>query len=260
MDSKQTKLLAFGFERFVKQRTFDKAAADDQLVDLIVMNSLPFNLVEKKEFRSFCKILEADYTPPTRKTVRKKVIQRWTCEKELARHTMLQEIASCRVSATTDMWTSAAQKGNMVVTLHWINDEWAIKSVVVGFTRVEYPHSGVRLADHLMDTLRAMDESLISKLWAITADNATNNGTMVRKINETLADEVFTNEQTTAASTTTGVHIAGEEGRSSQPKVIQVRCLAHVLQLAVREGMKACPLMDDSVGSIRRRYRTHRLC
>ncbi|KUF98704.1 Trichohyalin protein [Phytophthora nicotianae] len=47
-----------------------------------------------------------------------------------------------------------------------------------------------------------------------------------------------------------GVLIAGGEGRSSQPKVIQVRCLAHV-QLAVREGMKACPLMDDSVGRIR---------
>jgi hypothetical protein len=232
-DSRQTDLLAFGFERYVKQRVFDKRAADNGLVDLIVVNSLPLALVEKKEFRAFCTILQPEYTPPTRKTVRKWVIQRWRGEKAVARRTLVNEIDSCRVSTTTDMWTSAATKGYMVLTLHWINAEWKVRSVMLGFTRVEYPHTGPRLAKHLIDTVKAMDSSLLAKLWAITADNAANNRTMVEKTNELLAEEGICSHD------------------PSLPKVVQIRCLAHVLQLAVKAGLKNCERMDESVGDIR---------
>lgn len=248
--ARQTDLLAFGFERYVRQRTFDKTAADNQLVALIVANALSLSLVEKKEFRSFCRTLHPDYVPPTRKTVRKRILKRWVCEKELVRRSILEGVKNCRVSATTDLWTSAAKRGYMVVTLHWINDEWVIMSAMIGFTRVEYPHSGPRIAHHLIDTVRAMSGSLFAKLWAITTDNASNNGTMIDEINESLEDEISEFNHLTISPgvvSTTGP----AEPAATEAKVVQVRCLAHVFQLAVKEGLKRCPLMDDSVGVVR---------
>jgi hypothetical protein len=37
---------------------------------------------------------------------------------------------------------------NMVITLHYIDDEWEMRSVIIGFKRIMYPHTGERLADN----------------------------------------------------------------------------------------------------------------
>ncbi|KAG6953550.1 hypothetical protein JG687_00012325 [Phytophthora cactorum] len=77
------------------------------------------------------------------------------------------------------MWTSAANRGYTVVTLHRIDPGWHLRSVILGFKRVEYPHSGPRLADHLLEVVTSMDSALLRSMWAITTDNASNNNAMI---------------------------------------------------------------------------------
>jgi hypothetical protein len=59
-----------------------------------------------------------------------------------------------RVGTTTDLWTSSAKRGYMVITLHYIDDEWEMRSVIIGFKRVMYPHTGEGLAELLWKQLR----------------------------------------------------------------------------------------------------------
>ncbi|KAF1785320.1 Ribonuclease H-like domain [Phytophthora cactorum] len=70
------------------------------------------------------------------------------------------------------MWTSAANRGYTVVTLHRIDPGWHFTICHLGFKRVEYPHSGPRLADHLLEVVTSMDSALLRSMWAITTDNA----------------------------------------------------------------------------------------
>ncbi|KAG6970092.1 hypothetical protein JG687_00002838 [Phytophthora cactorum] len=88
------------------------------------------------------------------------------------------------------MWTPAASKGYIVVTLHGVGEKWNLRSVILGCRRVEYPHTGTRLADHLLDVVTATDGPLLATIWAITTDNAKNNESMLA-VKAGLEDCVF---------------------------------------------------------------------
>jgi hypothetical protein len=47
-------------------------------------------------------------------------------------------------SATTDLWTSEHQNtGYICVTLHWINAEFKLIHILIGFEEMKQPHSGL---------------------------------------------------------------------------------------------------------------------
>lgn len=248
----QSDLLCY-FERCVKQRTdgaFSKTNADSALVDWIVENSQPFSVVDQKRFITFCNTLQPTYNVPVRQTVRRHVLQKWKIEKELVKKTMVEEIGDCRTSITTDMWTSAANRGYMVVTIHWMDVKWNMRSVILGFQRVEYPHTGVRLADHLFDVINALDSEILKSLWAITTDNAANNGTMIDAINNNLPAQLRHHLESSIASSAS-MDNSADANITETPVVYQVHCLAHVLQLAVKAGLQQCPFVESSIGRVR---------
>ena len=45
----------------------------------------------------------------------------------------MNDFAGSRYGITTDMWTSAAKRGYIVTTLHYINKNWEMKNVTVAF-------------------------------------------------------------------------------------------------------------------------------
>jgi hypothetical protein len=67
----------------------------------------------------------------------------------------------------------------MVITLHYINDDWKMRSVTVAFVRILYAHTAVQLAQHFVDALQDLEPGLLQCVWAITADNATTNTAML---------------------------------------------------------------------------------
>ncbi|PTQ45089.1 hypothetical protein MARPO_0016s0138 [Marchantia polymorpha] len=174
------------------------------------------NKNEKQVWRNrstsnFCKHLikhhSAIYTPyllPMRNTLRNRVIQQWTDEKNHACVTIEDECGTRCSGTTSDMWTSAAKRGYMVVTLHYIDDKWCMRSVIIAFKRVLYPHSGERLASH------------------------------------------FVNAVASSAAEDNDIAVVGYART-----VFQLRCIAHVLQLAVQHGLKSCPMMDNAIGRFR---------
>lgn len=76
-------------------------------------------------------------------------------------------------------WTSDVKRGYMVVTLHYLDSDWTLRSVIITFIRVLYPYTAERLANHLSQEISAMDGELLGSLWSITTDNASTNPEMV---------------------------------------------------------------------------------
>ncbi|KAE9340374.1 hypothetical protein PR003_g10524 [Phytophthora rubi] len=135
--------------------------------------------------------------------------------------------------------------------MHWIDEDWNLRYIILGFRRVEYPHTGVRLADDLLDVIKAMDGALFATLWAITTDNAQNNKTMVRSFRPKLPDAV--RDHLSDAIPPSAADMTSESGSAIEApqNVFQVRCLAHVLQLAVKEGLTVRSFVDTCIGTIR---------
>ncbi|CAJ0641250.1 1315_t:CDS:2 [Entrophospora sp. SA101] len=90
---------------------------------------------------------------------------------------------SHRVSLTTDAWTSTTtNQGYLGITAHWIDDSWRMKKILLNFIPLNESHTGVYLANKILDTLEEF--SLCKKVLAMTTDNGWEQNTSTNLSNE----------------------------------------------------------------------------
>lgn len=70
------------------------------------------------------------------------------------------------------------------IMAYWIDAKFQCQSVILSLKTLCGPHTGFNLAACVQDTLTGFD--IISKLYCITADNATNNMTMGKALDSTI--------------------------------------------------------------------------
>ncbi|KAI7945788.1 hypothetical protein MJO29_012176 [Puccinia striiformis f. sp. tritici] len=80
---------------------------------------------------------------------------------------------------TLDVWTLPNQKDFMAITAHGITSDWKMLEVVVGMPTVHGQHSGKNenFGNLFFDSLNKL--KLSDALVSITADNTSNNSTLV---------------------------------------------------------------------------------
>lgn len=118
-----------------------------------------------------------------------------------------------RVSLTMDGWTSPYQDEFLGVTCHWLDTPWTQQELIIGFEPTETSHSAECLLESLISIVERFN--LQKKIHAITTDNASNMSKTMMLLEE------YT------------------RGRSDwapfDAKKQHVRCLGHILNLAVQE-------------------------
>jgi len=76
------------------------------------------------------------------------------------------------VSFTLDGWTSPFQKSFLAVTAHWIDDDWQMQDVLLGFEHIEGSHTSDVLMQGFINVVKSFD--LQRKVMSITSDNGSN--------------------------------------------------------------------------------------
>jgi hypothetical protein len=109
------------------------------------------------------------------------------------------------------MWISDADALYMVLTAHWIDNEWNLKNAIIAFQRFPYPHTGEQIQ---LATFRIFqDFSITTKALPITIDNSSNQIAAMKLLSEKLSQEL---------------HL----------KFNVIRCGAHTITLVVNAGLK----------------------
>lgn len=117
-----------------------------------------------------------------------------------------------KISFTIDGWTSKNIFPFVNIRAHWIDAQWQSQSILLEFSEIHNEHSGDNLCKIFLKCLDRFGIS-VSKILAITLDNASNNDTLLTSfINEVIAQ---------------GVNISIDD--------IHVRCLAHIMNLSVQD-------------------------
>ncbi len=118
------------------------------------------------------------------------------------------------------MWTSDTGAPYMVLTAHWINNEWDLKHVIIAFQRFPHPHTGEQIQEI---TLKILQEfSIVTKASTITIDNGANQVAGMKILSTRLAKEL-------------------------QVKFNVIRCGAHTIALVVNAGLKKLQPIIDKV-------------
>jgi hypothetical protein len=115
----------------------------------------------------------------------------------------------------------------LAITAHWINDNWELEEALLEFKHQPGRHTGDILGDEIFAIIQKF--GIAEKLFCITTDNADNNKTLMKRLSQKLRNEL---------------------GICWDPAKHHIRCLNHVINLAVQDFLKSIKglvsLDDDS--------------
>jgi hypothetical protein len=118
---------------------------DDALLKFIVMDNLPLSTVETNHFRAMMKIACPEWNPPTRQTLRKRIIET-APSIEFDRDYVVKYGKPC---FTADLWTSRATKGFLGITAHFVTTSsettYTLQRKLAGVREFPPPHTGERI-------------------------------------------------------------------------------------------------------------------
>jgi len=131
---------------------------------------------------------------------------------ELEKDKIKEELASVKkVSLALDRWSSPNRLAFLAIVVYYITDDFKYRYCLIGFELLQGPHEGSYFAEVVVDVMERYSIQL--KLFAITTDNAANNGTLVSNLEVALRDVQY--------------------NINWESQVMHIPCLAHVVQLAV---------------------------
>jgi len=196
-------------ERLTKYFVDDKVL-EEKLVKLIVVESLPFSMVEWKTFQELCHlILLPDL--PSRRTITRRIHDLYTVKKAIVRQQLGNAVG--KVQLSVDIWTTPNRLLFLGVIAHFVDPKKKeLKKGVIQMARVS-GHAGEDQFSVLKPTIQ--EYGLIEKLGALTSDNSTTNDTLCKAIELFLGHSNYTEKSWDAAEQ-------------------RIRCIGHIFNLVVK--------------------------
>ena len=118
-----------------------------------------------------------------------------------------------KVSIALDAWTSPNRLTFLAIVAYYITPNWEYRHVLLGFEELSGQHTGENFAGVVRKVLQQF--KIENKVFAVTTDNAKNNDTMTATLVESLSESI----------------------EHYDYELYHIRCLAHVVQLVVKEFM-----------------------
>lgn len=199
---------------------FDNEFSRKLLAKLIIIDELPFKYVENEGFREFVVSLQPKFRMISRWTIAKDCYNLYMEEKTKLK-TFLKD--SCkRISLTTDTRTSLQRINYMCLTAHFIDNDWRLHKKILNFRPID-SHKGDSIS-------RAFEKCLvewgISNVFTITVDNATSNDQAMKILEK---------------------RFGSKDGSILKAKHLHMRCMAHIVNLIVQDGLKDMGYYVDCV-------------
>ncbi|XP_050939368.1 zinc finger BED domain-containing protein RICESLEEPER 2-like [Cucumis melo] len=193
--------------------SFSLEGCREALVEMIIVDELPFKFVNGKGFKKFVDKLTCGnhtrFVVPSQFTVARDVLKLYVNEKNRLRDMFVKN--KYRVSLTTDCWTSGQNINYMVLTVHFIDSDWKLHKRILSFCPIEN-HKGDTIGKTIKKNLKDWG---IERVMTLTVDNASSNDTAVAYLLKRF-----------------------NKGLLSGGEFLHVRCCAHILNLIVTDAFK----------------------
>lgn len=132
---------------------------------------MPLSTVEKDGFRKLIKVLDPRYELPGRKYFSQTALPQlyYECRRKLEIH--LKDVKY--FATTTDLWSSRTSEPYMSLTIHFIDEEWALHSKCLQTVYFPEDHTGEIISQGLEDALKSWGLREDRQV-CITTDNGAN--------------------------------------------------------------------------------------
>ncbi|KAL0397119.1 UNVERIFIED_CONTAM: Zinc finger BED domain-containing protein DAYSLEEPER [Sesamum calycinum] len=141
-----------------------------QLPELIFlqMHEYPLHMVEHSGFIDFARTLQPQFNITSVTAVQEQVMGIYFREK----HKLLDLLSgiSGRLNLTVDLWTSNQSLAYVLITGHFIDNDWKLQRRILNFITVQFPDSDTAFSHAIADCLT--DWGAEDKLFTVTSDRS----------------------------------------------------------------------------------------
>ena len=177
----------------------------------MLATNLSFHSANNIAFRRVLRYLKRDIIIPAPTTLRKKL--QILC-KETEDKIVTSIPRGVKVSIAADAWTSPNKLAFLGVLGYWINNNWELEEVLLGFEEIHGSHTGENMASIIVEVLKRY--RIERQLLGFTSDSASNNGTLTMALRSEL----------------------GQLSIDWECEHNHIHCMAHVVQLILSTFMK----------------------
>ncbi|XP_060190510.1 zinc finger BED domain-containing protein DAYSLEEPER-like [Lycium barbarum] len=133
---------------------FDQQLIRRALVEMIIIDELPFSLVEKKGFKKFMSQAQPLFQIPSRRAITRDCYERYNELRQNLKKTFRE--AQSKVCLTTDTWTSLQKINYMCLTAHFIDTDWKFHKRILNFCLVT-SHKGKHIAKTMSNCFASLE-------------------------------------------------------------------------------------------------------
>ncbi|CAI7825364.1 unnamed protein product [Closterium sp. NIES-54] len=156
------------------------------IAKLVVTCDLPFRIVESEAMSVPCLNFIPSRWMVSRDTV---VYATAALQSAIAEMLAKEGELGCKVSITIDMWTAPNNKAWLVVTSHWIDENFQLRTIVLEFREMLGRHGGREMAQVVEETI--VQWGLEGRCLGFTTDNASSNIAAFRRMSEEGGGQCF---------------------------------------------------------------------
>ena len=210
----------------------DKIATSVAL-NLCGRGGLALQMVEQPWFRSFMADVEPRFTPISRVSVKRKLNDLYTHDKEL----FLKEISALRPkpTVTADFWTARDGRNFLGCTIHFITEAGSLKNSLLFFKEVPPPHTSINVRNRFEDEL----DRVKVLCFLVVTDNAANmKSAFTMELDDEFPCPTGNNESDTDSEDENTATLSQWTSQPLSHFEGWIGCAAHQLQLVVHDGYK----------------------
>uniref|UniRef100_A0A803NEX3 Zinc finger BED domain-containing protein RICESLEEPER 2-like n=1 Tax=Chenopodium quinoa TaxID=63459 RepID=A0A803NEX3_CHEQI len=186
---------------------------------MIIVDELSFKHVEKPGFRHFVQVACPQFHIPSRVTIARDCLKLYYSEKDKLR----EMFKTCqRISVTTDTWTSIQRINYRCLTAHFIDHDWKLHKKIINFCPIS-SHKGEAIGKEVEACLEYW--GIDDKLFTFTVDNASSNDVACAHLSR----------------------MVRRTGCINDGKNLHIRCIAHIINLIVWDGIREHGVCIDRV-------------
>ena len=163
-------------ECFEKGRMISKDSREHKeltksVAECLAKDMLPLYTVEKAGFKAMLKKFNSRYDLPSRSYFSRVAIPALYCE---VKDKIQKQLSAIQYfSATTDFWSSPTMEPYLSYTVHYITDDWELKSACLQASFTPEDHTGENIKLAICDTLHNWNLDIKNQV-VLTTDNASN--------------------------------------------------------------------------------------
>lgn len=201
------------------------------VVDMIIIDSLPFTFVENDGFRKLMNTIQPKFSLPKRDSIRDSVIKRCVEIENCNVEKIIKEALS--LSLSTDLWSNKKITPFIGVTVTFIDQKYTVQNSVLEIAHFEHPHTGVRIREKFDECIKQLNLSSLPFVPFVCTDSASNNKVAFADGME--REEEADDEEYSVLKVIAEVLEEFIEERDSDCSIKWTPCIDHLLHLATTD-------------------------